>query len=310
MAEAMMERIKIRFDGLEAADGSIPIEDLTHSLQGWEDFLVLSASMFQAKKFSTASLNPDECPKVLVEAPERGSFEIGLVLLMFPAAIFHTLELKDRDDVQRWLQKCMQWVKSLFDKHLEYKKGNYTTEQAAEALKKLAEEHEIEPAKDPGQIRKVTEHIDKSLKNASFPVSRSASTMSVSDVTSQSFKLNVDYSMRQHLHSGYQMTTTSEHYFPARIIVTGFYRKTGRCHAFVEESPDGRFVGRVSGRVAERDFLDKPRDPYSGSLHCQEAMDIWVVPEPAPKNSETMQWEFYLTEPRPVYPLLESTEGE
>ncbi len=88
--------------------------------------------MFQAKEFSTASLKPDERPKVLVEAPQRGSFEIDLVLL-FPAAMYFTLQLKDREDVQRWINKCMQWVKSLFDKHLEYKKGNYTTEQEGEA---------------------------------------------------------------------------------------------------------------------------------------------------------------------------------
>jgi len=312
MADRVREEIKIHFEGLAADTGSIPVEDLIESLTGWRDFLTLSSSMFLAGKLNVTALPPCERPEVCVKAPERGSFEVTLELILkevtfdrILAAAGLLLAAKNDKHIAAALKKLAKWIVALFQKHVEEKRQFHSVQQVAEVLEKLAREHEIQVGDDHAQSRKAVESVDSALKKATMPVEHSAETVVVSGVGDVA-ELNIKVSRSEHgaIQSHFFFRPEHEGSFQSQITVQSLNLKTKRVSGFVPESGHPVFKGFVSGHVRDQS-LANPKNCFSRSLYTQEAISTWVVPERDPETSLIKHWDFYSEEPVVDTPLFE-----
>ncbi|HQL72606.1 MAG TPA: hypothetical protein PLD58_05465 [Phycisphaerae bacterium] len=302
MTNHVRQEIKIHFDGLAADAGSLPVEDLTESLTGWRDFLSLSTSVFLERRFSTAGMAAEHRPEVRVKAPERGSFEVTLELVLSVAGL--ALALKNDEHAGPALKKLARWIVSLFQKHVEEKRKFHSIQQVADALSRLAREHDIQDTGDPAQSRKITENIDSALKKATFPVDHSAETVTVQGVGDvDDLRLSVARSERGAIQSQFFFKPEQEGAVQAKIIVQALNLKTKRVSGFVPESGHPMFKGLQSGHVKDQS-LSKPRNAFTYSLYVQEPVSLWAVPMHDPETNSIKHWDFYGEEPVVETPLF------
>jgi hypothetical protein len=168
--------VTVTLKGLTSDGGDMPVSDVVSTLSGWKDFLQLSTAVIVNKQLELFDDGSDGMPAVAIRKVGRGSWIVQLILTVMGGILVAEYS-KHRRKLIRLLAK---WRQQLFKSHLEQKRSMHNIQQAANALKALAEEHGITC---PDNIEAVVEALDDSLKRATVAIDHAAESIELDDQT-------------------------------------------------------------------------------------------------------------------------------
>lgn len=298
---AYPENILIKYEGLDADNGEIPIEDLTDSLIGWRDYLNLCASMFLKKEFTSVPLSNNLKPVVNVKAINKGSFDISIEFIMGAAAL--ALAIKNDRHVDQFLSAFGKWLKELFIKYIEEKKAFHTSVEVAKALDEFAKTHELKPSTDLAQPQKVAFEIDYALKKATRPIEHSAETIKLLS-TDLNCEIIVTQTEKRAIHNYFYFKEERQDIFNAKVILNSINLNTRHVGLVIDQCSDPIFKHQQAGYI-KSNSVKKPGNTFTWSLHNQKVIEIWVEPIRDSVTGDLKTWNFYDEYPKEETPLLE-----
>jgi len=300
-AENIRKEIILRYEGLSADEGEIPIEDLIDSLVGWRNYINLSTSIFLKKEFTTTPLEPKLRPQVNVKALSKSSFDVNIELIISVLAL--AVALKNDKHVDKLLTAFGKWIAGLFHKMVEEKKAFHTVIEVTNELQKFAADFEVKPNTDMLQSQKVSVEIDQALKKATKPIEHSANKIEVLS-SELDVKLDVTVTEKRAIHNYFYFKEEKEGIFNARVIFDGVNLRTGHAGVMVHTCSDTLFKGSQTGYI-KSESIKKPGNVFTGSLHKQDPIEIWVQPVRNAETGNIETWNFYDEYPKEDMPLFE-----
>lgn len=308
------ETITIKYDGLTAATGQMPIDDLIESLTGWKNYFEITSSIYFGKDFSSKKVPPESRPKVNVQALKKGSFEVPLIFEIdfntIVSIIGLGLAVKNDAHITKTISNFARWFVALYKKQVEEKKAFHTLDEVVKSLTELAKEYDINPGQDESEKRNVVELLDNSLKRATKAIEHSAETITINGTKEfQELQIEVDAVQKRALQNYFYFEKKDVPYFPAEVIVRSLHLDTRHCKVFVDKCNESRFRTFQTGYIRDNS-IEKAKNAYSLSLYKQSLIQIWVLPEVDAKTNEVIKWYFYNEEPIQDTPLFDTQVKE
>ena len=291
MAEALIRPFTSTFTvtlkGLAADKKDMPVGDVVSTLSGWRDFLEISTSVLVNKQFELFEGGSEGTPCISIRRIRRGSWVAQLVIQLAGGVLLIEYA-KHRRKFGRLLAS---WRKKLFAAHLEQKRSMHNVQQVAEAMKALAEEHEITC---PDNVEAVVEALDDSLKLATAAIEHSAETIQIDDesVTTTITRLDKD-----HLHSGFLPAPTPTGFHRATVRFTELDIKTGHADVVVVSCDHPEFRHARSCRIRDR-ALKQARNAYLKAFDDQRPLAVWVKVNPKGPKRSAERWSIMQHQPR------------
>ena len=302
-SESVSNEIILRYDGLAADKGEIPLEDLIESLVGWRNYINLSASIFLKKEFTTTPLAPELRPLVNVKAFKKSSFDVNIELIISIMSL--AVALKNDKHVDKSLVSFGKWISGFFHKMIEEKKAFHTIVEVTKELQQFASDFEIKSIEDITQSQKVAVEIDQALKKATKPIEHSANIIEVTS-TGLNFKLDVTSIEKRAIHNYFYFKEEHLGIFNARVIFDSINLRTQHAGVMVDTCSDPVFKGFQTGYI-KSDSIKKARNIFTGSLHNRELIEIWVQSVRNTMTGNIDSWDFYDEYPSEATPLFDLT---
>ncbi len=296
------EELVIRFEGMDADEQRLPLDDFLSSLAGWRDYLNVASSAFLQKKLTL--MQPAEGGRLDIRIREvrRGSQEAVFVLGIAAGAIAGFLGAKaDRVLTAQNLKRMWEWANALCSFHVQEKKSFHTKEEIAVALEEMAEENGIAVNREKPESERFVGYVDDCLKQASSPVERSATDVIVS---ANVLNIRIDAGARRAIKSGFIVSPEAAGYFPARVRVRELNLDTGHTSVEVLASQNEQFVSKLRKCYIEDPLLTEPGNPYSQSLDTHMPIDVFVSQAVDRDSGVTVKWRIRSDLPKRSGPLF------
>lgn len=288
------EEFKLSFDGLNADQGIIELEDLTRSLDGWERFWQTSTAIYLNKKLSTKPLPTDIRPEIKIQAFEKATFDVNVV-------VFIPLGLMVGYD----LLKCIcKWQVELFKTHVQTKKRFISRKQAITNLEVFAKTYEIN-AKSKMETARVLDSIDQDLIEFVEPIDKSAKRIIVTS-RSMEKKLTVTSSDKRSLKSGYHAEDGIDMagYEKCRVKFIRINNQTGRALVEFDKPKDINQVGHIYSQIIDP-IVKTPKNIYTRAFYEGTFINIWGKIIRSKRSNKFRHWEFSACRPNETIALLE-----
>jgi len=139
---AQEDRIYIRFEGGLADEHHIPVQEFITSLEGWHEFLELSAGAFLQGRLTTERPPRDRRIRYEIQTVREGSVEVVLETVGTWAASGFVGNVAYKS-IAALTKALWRWRQRAFSQQVKSHRDDATVEEAAAALAKLAAENRV-----------------------------------------------------------------------------------------------------------------------------------------------------------------------
>ena len=302
------ELVHIRFAGGMTDVDSIPLEDLIHSLEGFQEFFGLADNMFIQQRLTLRSPPPDRRIQIRVKriGPES-SIEAILQFVGF-SMLAGLIEAGTVAGTVVIVRKLWKWRRSLIEARVR-KRSLWNMEEAVGALESLARDAGLQsPDDESDDPEKIVQHLDHSLREAVSPIDRSVERISVQSTTTNTrfeFARAERVSLNTEPVEGYEALDSSD-WEKREVILLRIYphRRSGLMTFVKAAGPEERGVKSctiVDPRVR------RVCDPYTKALHERRSLNVWARRAVLNAVSASYRWEITLAPPTSDSDLFDYT---
>lgn len=296
------EELVIKFEGLDADEQRLPLDDFLTSLTGWRDYLAVATASYLQHKLTLVQQPESARLDIRIRQVRPGSQEVVFWISVAEAALGGFIAIKgDKLITIQNAQSLWKWVNALYSFHVNEKKSFHTKEEIASALEKMAGENGIAIDREKPESQRFVGYIDDCLKQASAPVERSATQILV---TSNVLNIYVDINARRALKSGFLLSPEAADFFPARVRVRALNLDTGHARLEVLASRNEQFVSKLDKCYIEDTVLTEPGNPYSQSLDTHIPIDVFVSQGVDRATGSVVKWRIRSDMPKRSGPMF------
>ena len=266
---------------------------MAKALNGWKDFCELSISIFLNEELSTRPLEYELRPQVKIRSFERNSFDVVSVVII-PVALMVGY------DVAKTLWK---WRRSLMKKHIANKKAFLSREQAIEALKMLAQSHNIKIT-ETIEIVKVMDSIDDSLNDLVEPIDHSAERLIITS-SSETSIIELTSQDKRALRSGYHVTPGEARKGFERCSVKFIRINTETGNALISfDKPTGiHQMGHEFSEIIDP-AIKEAKNVYTRAFYEGSSLEVWARMIRSQKSNKFARWQISASLPTDDSPLF------